>query len=464
MNRILFGIMLPIFVLSLTVAIAPAYEPIHRRADQNSTQGMAEQPGSNPIVFLNGDLTGGKSIRVRTSERPRWIVSGDIDEDGVDEALILFENGSLRLMRAGDKTISTIWTVEGISPQSPPVILHSKTAATDERILSVNNRGDLQTLGSERGRSNRITDGFSLLTSPAAADLDGDGTDEIVGVSDEGRFTVVIGRNLTRADNSTTLLPDTRISVGDLNGDGKLEAVAFSMPTDRFGFGRLGDKTEAQGLAVFSWDGKIVKLLDEFKLDSSEAFEDLTPVIVKSRDGPGKEILVTVTDEGEGSSIRVLSFAKRRLMEVRASRVASDKVFIQILGESVFGDDDRRFIIAVTNPSGMGDLELFRTDLAATRLVRKGSISTHIGGSRNLGLALIGDFNNDGHNGLIAPDETRSTLDLFSLEKNRIKRTPLLVGSKRLSTNLCPGDFNGDGKGDLAAGYEDGTIVFLLGR
>ncbi len=464
MNRILFGITLPIFVLSMTVAPAPAYEPVYHSLEQTRGPMMGGSLESNPVVSLNGDLTGGKSIRIRTSDRPRWIVPGDLDGDGADEALVLFDNGSLRLLRPEDKTISTRWTVEGISAQAPPVILHSKTVAVNEKIIAVSDHGVLRTFGSERGRSSRIADGFSLLTPPVAVDLDGDGTDEIVGVSDEGRFTVVTGRNVTRTDNSTVLLPDTRISVADLNGDGKLEAVAFSMPTDRFSFRRLGDETEAQGVAVFSWDGSIIKLLDEFKLDSSEAFEDLTPILADVYDGPGKEILATVTNEGEGSSIRVLSFAKRRLTEVRTSPVAADKSFIQVLGKSAFGDENRQFIITVANPSGMGDLELFRIDLAATRLVRKDSISTHIAGSRNLDLALIGDFNNDGYNDLIAPDETGKTLELFFLEKNRIKETPILVSSKRLSTNLCSGDFNGDGKGDLAAGYEDGTIVFLLGR
>ena len=463
MNRVLFEVFLPIAALLLTVAAALAYEPIYHGTVQSRGYTAAGRLESNPIVSLRGDLTRSRSIRTRTNERPRWIISGDVDGDGADEVLVLFENGSLRLMRLGNKTISTIWTVEGISPQSPPLILHSKIAVSDKKILVVSDRGVLQTLSSKRGRSSRIADDFSLLAPPVAADLDGDGTDEILGINDEGRFTVVIGKNATRSDNNTILLPDSRISVADLNDDGKLEAVAFSMPTDRFSFGRLGDETEAQGIAVFSWDGRIIKLVDEYKLDSPEVFEDLKPVLAEVYNGPGKEILATVSDE-DGSSIRILSFTKRRLTEVRASRVASGKSFIQVIGKSMFGDEGRQFIIAVAHPSGMGDLELFGTDLAATRLVRKAGISTHIEGSRNLEMALIGDFNNNGYNDLIAPDGTGRTLGLFVLENNRIRETPVLVSNKRLSTNLCSGDFNGDGKGDLAVGYEDGALVFLLGR
>ena len=185
MNRVLFEVFLPIAALLLIAANSLAYEPIYRTG-QNSGSTATGLLESNPIVSLRGDLTSSRSIRTRTNERPQWIISGDVDGDGVDEALVLFENGSLRLMRLGNKTISTIWTVEGISPQSPPLILHSKIAASDKKILVVSDRGVLKTLSSKRGRSSRVANDFSLLAPLVAADLDGDGTDEILGINDEG--------------------------------------------------------------------------------------------------------------------------------------------------------------------------------------------------------------------------------------------------------------------------------------
>jgi hypothetical protein len=119
--------------------------------------------------------------------------------------------------------------------------------------------------------------------------------------------------------------------------------------------------------------------------------------------------------------------------------------------------------MAVSDPSGEGTLEVYYPLLPETRFTLKGKISTLLE-DRVMETAVVGDFNDDGRLELMAPDETQQNLRIFYLENTVLRSIDIAITNYTLVTNLCPGDFNGDERTDIAVGFDNGAVVFLLGR
>lgn len=421
--------------------------------------------GGNPLVSFEGDLTDGKVYRERFVDVPAWIVSEDFNGDGTYETAIQFTEGTLRFLSFSDGRFRTIATTRKMSPSIPPLVVSSFGEESTGGLVGIDDRGDLVSIDHETGRTRRLASGFSPLSHPVAADLDNDGNIEIAAVSDEGHMTVVKGRTRTRAEKTVQLLPDTRITVADMDGDDILEIAAFARPTDEISPGRLGDDLEAKGLAVFNWDGRTLRLEGEFELPDGQIFEMLTPFIIETGDTDDMIFVLSVTEEGKGTQIRSYSYSRSRIREKRKGPLTDEGEWIHVLGNSRLGKSERvNLITTLMGGDDEGDLVLYRLDLANTRITLNSSISTHQPGTRSLESTLIGDMNSDGEMEVLAPGRDRSSLEVYTLERNRLRGREIFNSSGKVITNLCPGDFNGDGKSDVMFGLDDGTLVILMGE
>ena len=422
-------------------------------------------PGGNPEVSFNGDLTGGQAIKERFVDVPGWIVSEDFDGDGQYEAVVLFNEGTLRILSLNNGKLRTIASARKMSPGAPPLVLTSFDGESTGGLVGIDDRGDLVSIDYETGRTRRLASGFSPSSHPVAADTDNDGKMEILAVNDEGNMTVVKGRNQTRTDSSIELLPDTRITMADMDGDNIQEIVSFSNPKDKISSGRLGDDLEAQGIAVFNWDGRTLRLKSDFELPDGQVFEMLTPIIADTGDTGKPVLMLSVTEENKGTQVRSYACNKGNIREKRNGPLSDEDQWIHILGSSKLGNGERIYLLTTLISKGdEGDLELYRLDLAQTRITLRSSISTHQSGSRLLETALIGDMDQDNEIELLAPGSGRSNLLLYSLDRNRLEKKEIFNASGLIVTNICPGDFNGDGKSDIIFGLDNGTLVILLGE
>jgi hypothetical protein len=447
-----------------TAGFSWAYEPVYNVPPETDWTLVRGPLDGNPLVKSRSGFKTSETVLTRLATKPKWLVSGDLNGDGIDEVVVLTNEGALRVLTLDRGNIRKVSLVVNLSPDSPPVIMKRPASGFPVGIVSVDDEGNLIWIHPWTGKTTQLSRGFSQVTYPVSTDMDGDGYDEILGVNKEGQFTVVLGTNFIKTSNRTVLLPDTRITVGDLDGDGSQEAVALSLPTDEFSMERLGDGTEAQGLAVFTWDGKLIKLVTEFKIRPPQVFEILTPVLADVREDGKKEVVVTTTEEGVGSRLRILRYTNRRFVIERTGPITNGNVWIQPIAVSDLGDSDQKLILAVSDPSGKGTLEAYDPLLPETRWTLEGRIST-LFDDRIMETAVVGDFNDDDELELVAPDVTRKNLSLFYLKRNKLTSIDAFyVGNRLLVTNLCPGDFNGDDRTDIAVGFDDGTVVFMFGR
>ncbi|UCG37765.1 MAG: hypothetical protein JSV00_06030 [bacterium] len=433
------------FIIILSILISPLqadtgdFEPVLMEGARGRSWSMGNlYVDGNPVLELRTDITGSNTIRERFPGSPAWIVSGDFDANGRDEAGILFSDGTVRFLALDGERLRTISTASRMAPQSPPVPVAELGGEPTGGLVAVDGRGDLVTLEPATGRTTRLAGGFSVFSYPVAADLDADGDLEIAAVGDGGRMTLVKAKIQSRTESSTTMLPDTRISVADLDGDGKPEIIAFSRPTDDPAPQRLGDSLEAQGMAVFSWNGSNLSMEDEIVLPEGQIFEALTPVVVKGDDG-GSLVVTVVTRKEAGSALKSFSYNRGRLRERRSGPETDAGVWVHVTGGAKLGDSDQTWVItsAVTGEDS-GELGLYRTDLARTKLTLSSTVSTHTSGSRHVETTLVADFNADGSNEILIPGRDKGSLQMVTLEKNRLRATDVYTGIRRIATNLCP--------------------------
>jgi hypothetical protein len=408
------------------------------------------------------DLSRGKSRRERFNDVPAWIVSEDFDNDGKSEAGILFRDGTFRILSLENDRLRTVSTVKKLAPESPPIVLPELGGDSTGGLVGIDDRGDLVTIDNESGRTRRAAGGFSPLTYPVGGDFDGDGTFEVAAVSDEGYFTVVSRRTHSRTESSVELLPDTRIIASDLDGTTGQELIVLTRPTNEKTPGQLGDDLDAKGVAVFSWDGRSANLEDEYTLPDGEVFEMIQPVVIGytgyDRDGRDRKflphIILTVLDDDEKAGLRSYIFENGRIRQRRKGPTVDEDKWVHPLAGALFGDREQLSLAAavLTDDGEGGDLELYRADLAQTRLTLRGVLRTHQSGSRLVETSLVGDFNRSGELDLIVPGPDMEGVKLITLDGSRLKAREIYNASAQLTTNFCPGDYDGDGNMDVMFG------------
>ncbi len=171
-------------------------------------------------------------------------------------------------------------------------------------------------------------------------------------------------------------------------GSGVVEA-RYVAPTTRYAHGVLGDAIEAGGLAVRDASGKS----HVFTLPEDSVFEDITPRLADLDGDGGAEVIVVRSYLTRGSALAV--FGMRGGAFVRIAETAPIGRAARWLNPAAIADftgDGRLEIAIVKTPHIGGTLEFWRLNGGnLSRVARLSGFSNHVIGSRELGLAAVGD-------------------------------------------------------------------------
>ncbi len=201
-------------------------------------------------------------------------------------------------------------------------------------------------------------------------------------------------------------LPDARpalLSIGSVSG----LAAIYAEPTDRYPHGVLGDTLEGAALLILRTDD--LSVITRITLPEDEVFEGLQPLWADI-DGDGQpEVVTTVSTAANGARIRVYrldgTMAAQGEAFHRGGRLRHQLAF------GPFGPEGEDELVVVRTPHVRGVIEYYRYHDGELHIVAEiEGYTSHVLHTRNLGLAVAGDFNGDGRLELVIPDQDREIL------------------------------------------------------
>ncbi|MBI3024820.1 MAG: VCBS repeat-containing protein [Candidatus Tectomicrobia bacterium] len=263
------------------------------------------------------------------------------------------------------------------------------------------------------------------------------------------------------ADLPSAALGDALLMAADLDGDGRKELIVPAAPSGRYRHGVLGDAIEPTEIRVFRLEGDKLRLLAFFPAGGDGVFEALG-ALAADLDGDGREeILITRSDSASGAAHLVLALQDGKpVVKARGWPTGSGGRWSHLLGAF---DVDRSGlkVLAVETPHLAGSLLALRMLPGELRVrARRSGFTTHTIGSRNLWQFAL--LRRGGLTEVVLQERSRNRLAALALVGNRwLLRWTLPLPSPVLS-NIVSGDFDGDGREDLALADAGGRLLLLL--
>lgn len=395
-----------------TIAMSPTrLGYTHIRANGNRyLEGRGEIDTVEPVTL---DLNG----------TPKWVVGTTLR--GTTRWTVILEDGRAKtfaLTETSDRRVNT--SPARLPAETPPLVRAQ--------------RGRVQLMGLP-------SDSSSALTPPVPL---GDNRG-LASVSKQGELVLSRG-SAERTRFDLDVPPDARI-LHDRSG----QLLVLAGATERYAHGVLGDDIEASRIALVE-TGRPPNVVEEISLPEDRVVEGLAP-IWSDIDGDGnRDVIVTTAGPDRGARIVAFDEQGQRLAEGPA--IGRGFRWRHQLAVAPFGPGGELEIADIRTPHIGGTVEFYRKRGDQLEIVaRLSGYSSHDIGSRNLDLAVAGDFDGDQHVELLVPSESRTRLGAVHRTDAGADTDWSLPLDAPLSTNLSTVR-NSDGTMAVAAGTESGTL------
>jgi hypothetical protein len=398
------------------------YHTTHHRADGSR---LVEGRGTFPSVRV---------VDLPLEGEPLWLVGAVTDADNPSTPpiwAVIYADGSLQGTypdETGTMAITPL-LADYLPPGAPPV-------------LAVNDFGaflddDIPADSSPLTHSVRVP-GRTVYIS---------GTGEIVLTNDEGAQIVRLPLGA---------LPDARIVVNSA-----YQAAIYAGATDgRYVHGVLGDDLEAAALVVLNLDDGHAPVI--VGLVGDEVFEGLSPIWADVTGDGLEDLVTTVSSAASGAQIRVYSAVTGDLI-ASGPAVGQAGRWRHQLAWGAFGPNGESELVEVLTPHIGGVVGFYRYDGAGglNLVAQFDGYTSHVIGSRNLDMAVAGDFNGDGQPEIALPDQEMTRIaGLQHSAEGEITEVWSLPLDGLLVTNLSAVTLP-DGRLALSAGVESGGAYRL---
>jgi hypothetical protein len=262
-----------------------------------------------------------------------------------------------------------------------------------------------------------------------------------------------------RSSRSTVLpldaLPDARLLTDE---DDRL--LLLTDASESYPHGVLGDRIEARSITLVRTKPS-VEVIWSARLPDGDVVEGIAPIWT-DLDGDGiREILVTVSNSRTGA--RLIVFNDAGEPAAFGPAVGRGSRWRHQLAAALFGPSGEIEIVDVLTPHIGGIVEFYRLENDKLNVVAQiPGFRSHKIGSRNLDMAVAGDFDGDGRVELLVPNQTLDEIGGIRRTSDGAEVAWTLPIDGKVSTNMAAVT-SGSGGLMLGVGREDGVLLVWPG-
>ena len=386
-----------------------------------------QRADGNRLVSGQGALPDSQYIDIVLGAAPLWLVStpagSDLGSDSSSIWSVVLEDGRVRTFLLQDGAASEI-NSPSQAGSNPPLLRFS-----DDRADFLN--PPATGLG---------------LSPPAIIDEYGNW----VYIESNGDLVFMRSSGVEMHRLSIDALPDARILVDD---DGRI--LLLTQPTERYGHGVLGDPFEAGAITLIKSHPEPEVILT-IQIPPPLVIEGIAPLWEDITGDGGREIIVTLSDEDKGAQI--VAYDEEGTQVAAGPAIGRGYRWRHQLAVGPFGPNGELELVDVLTPHIGGVVEYYRLDGNELKIVaQQPGYTSHVLGSRNLDMAVAGDFDGEGNIELLLPNQARTELGAIRRTDNGAEVVWTLPLDGRLASNLSVVTTAGD-RLLLGAGREDGTL------
>ena len=401
-------------------------QPTPSEVQQEFSIGLTyHSPDGNRYLEGFADLPNTSPIDIPLKGQPMWVVGTAV------------EGGSVWAVALADGTIQAFKIVDN---KVSEITLNTNTLPAGQPPALGNFSGDL-----------------GLVFAPF--NIGSTYNHPVVFNANQQAFLLQNGELVFKTGDDQVHLDINALHDGRLLTDGDGNILVLSGPTDQYDHGVLGDSIEASSITLISNDGNQLSV-QPISIPAGKVIEGIMPVWVDLTGDGQREIIVTLSDSSNGAQLAVFNQAGELI--ALGDSIGQGYRWRHQIAAAPFGPNGELEIVDVLTPHIGGTVEFFQ--LVGDMLVRVAQVSgytSHVIGTRNLDMAVAGDFDNDGIIELLLPGQDRTTLGgIQRTETGAVVDWELPLNGILIS-NLGSVAFQ-DGSIGIAAGLDNGTLMIWL--
>ncbi len=252
------------------------------------------------------------------------------------------------------------------------------------------------------------------------------------------------------------VLPDARIVV---NAAGQI-AVYTGANDQIYRHGVLGDPIEATSVSVLEVVDDQLQVITTITLPETDVFEGISPLWADIDEDGVDDLVVTVSNAQAGAQVHAYRVDGSLLATGPA--IGRGGRWRHQLAFGPFGPNGENELVDVLTPHIGGVVEFYRLNGDQLEIVATlPGYTSHIIGSRNLDMAVAGDFNGDGQPEIVLPTQDRLNIAGLQHSADGVTEVWRLPLAAQLSSNLSAVTLP-DNTLALAAGTVAGTLHIWL--
>ncbi|MGB6420709.1 MAG: hypothetical protein WBF05_02605 [Anaerolineales bacterium] len=415
--------------LGATLIVSP--EPQKAMAETTPTSLLEGSPPTTPVfgrtyhtadgtryVSGRGGLPEVRPLDIPLAGEPHWVVAAP-GEAGSIWVVVLMDGRVQAFSVNGSGYEEIAVTPDRLPPGMPPLL---KVGGSAPMLVTA------------------PLDDASPLTHPVV--VGGDGA-RIAYIAKNGDVVIWDGKEIGRLP--VNALPDARILV-----DESSRLLMLTDPTRRYDHGVLGDDLEAAGIALIETQPSL-QVVSQIQIPQPAVIEGIAPIWSDINADGMREIILTRSTPSRGAQIVVFSEMGE---EVAAGpSIGRGYRWRNQLALAPFGPNGGLELVDVLTPHLTGVVEFYQ--LHAERLDVVAGVpgyTSHVIGTRNLDMALAGDFDGDGSVEVLLPGQSLTELGSIRRTGDGAEAVWSVPIDGILTTNLA------------AVSFPDGGIAVGLGR